>query len=86
MDVKEALEKRRAYRSLEPVGISDDVVEQLAKAAWLMPSCFNNQPWRFIFIRSKEQLARMKEAINKGNEWTQAASMLIAVMARKEKD
>jgi nitroreductase len=86
MDVKDALEKRRAYRSFAPAEISKDIIAELARAAQLMPSCFNNQPWRFVFVLGKEQLIKMREAINKGNEWTYAASLIIAVFAKKEKD
>lgn len=86
MDVKQAIEKRRAYRSFEPVEITKETMTELAKAAQLMASCFNNQPWRFVFIAGKEQLLKMREAINKGNEWTHSASMIIAVFGKKEKD
>jgi nitroreductase len=86
MDVKDAIEKRRAYRSLEPVEITDETISGLAEAARLAASCFNNQPWRFIFVKGKEQLLKMREAINKGNEWVFAASMIIAVFCKKEKD
>ncbi|HDQ26671.1 MAG TPA: nitroreductase [bacterium] len=86
MDVKEAIEKRRAYRSLEPVEITGEIVMELVEAARLAPSCFNNQPWKFVFVRSKEALEKMKEALNKGNEWARAASCIIAVFAKKEYD
>jgi nitroreductase len=50
MDVKRAIEERRAYRSLDPAGITDDLINDLAESARLAPSCFNNQPWRFVFV------------------------------------
>lgn len=37
-------------------------------------------------MTGKEQLLRMREAFNKGNEWARAASLIIAVFAKKEKD
>ncbi|MCX8093196.1 MAG: nitroreductase family protein [Candidatus Goldbacteria bacterium] len=86
MDVKEAIEKRRAYRCLEKVEITDDLINELVRAAQLSPSCFNNQPWRFIFVKSNEKLEQMKQAMNKGNEWTYAASMIIVVITKKEFD
>ena len=86
MDVKDAIEKRRAYRSFAPVEITDGTVSELAKAAQLTASCFNNQPWRFIFVMGKEQLLKMSEAMNKGNEWTHSASLIIAVFGKKGKD
>jgi nitroreductase len=86
MDVKKAIETRRAYRCLEKASITDDVISELALAAQLTASCFNNQPWRFIFVKNEEILGRMKEAMNKGNEWTHASSMIIAVITKKEFD
>lgn len=86
MDVKEAIEKRRAYRSLEPVEITEDLIQELAKAAQLTPSCFNNQPWRFVFVYDKDMLIKMREALSRGNEWIHAASMIIAAFGKKEDD
>jgi nitroreductase len=86
MDVKEAIEKRRAFRSFDPVEITDEMVKKLATAAQLTASCFNNQPWRYVFVKSKEQLLKMREALNKGNEWIHGASLIIAVLGKKEND
>lgn len=86
MNVQEAIAKRRAYRALDPVEIPDETVRELAGAAQLMPSCFNNQPWRFVFARSPEALERMRRALNKGNEWAHRASTIVAAFARREHD
>jgi len=86
MDVIEAIRRRRAYRSLEPVEISDDLIFDLARAAQLAPSCFNNQPWRFVFVRSRERLEAMKAVFSSGNEWAYAASLIIVVTSRREDD
>lgn len=86
MNVKDAIEARRAYRALGPVEISDADVAELARAAQLAPSCFNKQPWRFVFVREPRQREKMRAAMSKGNEWTFKASMYIAVCARKEDD
>jgi nitroreductase len=86
MDVKEAIGKRRAYRALGPVEITDEIITELATAAQLTASCFNNQPWRFVFARSKEALAKVHEGLNKGNDWVKKASLIIAAFAKKEND
>jgi nitroreductase len=86
MDVKEAIEKRRAYRALKAVEIDDSTVSELAGAASLAASCFNKQPWRFVFVRSPEMLDKLHSALNKGNEWAENASMIVAVFCRKEDD
>jgi len=86
MDVKEAIQERRAYRSFEPVDITREIVGELAEAARLAPSCNNNQPWRFVFAYDKEVLGRLHEALPEGNRWVKSASMIIAVFSRREDD
>lgn len=65
------------YRCLERIEIRDDIINELATAAQLTASCFNNQPWRFIFVEDIKILEKMREVMNKGNEWTYAASMML---------
>ena len=84
--MKEAIEKRRAYRALGPVEVTDGTIRELATAAQLTASCFNNQPWRFVFARSKGSLAKVQECLSKGNEWVKNASLIVAAFARKEND
>ena len=86
MDVAKAIEARRAYRSLDPVEITDDMVKELARCANLAPSCNNFQPERFVFVYSKDMLEKMKPVFNKGNEWCHAASLMIAVFSEKKLD
>jgi nitroreductase len=86
MDVIQAIKERRAYRSLDPVKITDDFVRDLAGSAALAPSCFNNQPTRFVFVYDADVLVTMREALSQGNEWAHAASMIIAVFSKKEDD
>ena len=86
MNVKEAIQTRRAYRALSPVEISDDTMNELATAAQLTASCFNNQPWKFVFVRSKEALGRVHACLSRNNDWVKNASLIIAAFARKDND
>ncbi len=86
MDVKEAIKKRRAFRSLEPFEITKELINDLAECAQITASCFNNQPWRYIFVYNKDDLIRMHEALSTGNEWARKASLIIVVLGRKEDD
>ncbi len=86
MDVKQAIEKRRAYRSLEHIEITEDLIKDLAQSAQLFCSCFNNQPWRYVFVYDPEMLKKMHVALSQGNEWAQSASMIIAVFSKPELD
>ncbi len=86
MHVKDAIDTRRAYRALAPVDITDELIEDLASAARIAPSCFNNQPWRFVFAKDRDVLARLHAALPEANAWATAGSMIIGVASRKDLD
>ena len=86
MNVKETINARRAYRSLDQVEITRGLAEDLARCASLAPSCFNHQPWRFVFIYGGRSLNAVHDTLAKGNEWARAASMIVAVYSRREDD
>jgi nitroreductase len=84
--LREILNDRRATRSLAPLDINPELITDLAESAQLMPSCFNKQPWRFVFVYDKEQLKRLHPALNQGNEWAKKASLIVAVFTKKDLD
>lgn len=86
MDVIEAIKERRSYRSLESVKIDEGVIKELAKSASLSCSCYNNQPWRFIFVKGEEKLNELYEVLSGGNKWAKNSSMIIAVFSKKKLD
>ena len=86
MSVKETIEKRRAYRSLESVVITRDLVNDLAEMAKISPSCGNKQPWRFVFVYDKQVLKQLFTVLSEGNKWVEKASMIIGVFSKPEKD
>jgi nitroreductase len=86
MTLMEAIEARRAYRSLQPAEAGEALARDLSRTASLSASCFNNQPWRFVFAYEAEALERVKGALSKGNRWAHAASMIIAVCSRRDLD
>lgn len=86
MEVMDAIEARRAYRSLGPVVITENLIRDLARSADLAPSCFNYQPWRFIFVKDPEVLEEIHGKLSKTNRWAELASMLVAVFSREDDD
>ncbi|MHA1985393.1 MAG: nitroreductase family protein [Promethearchaeota archaeon] len=86
MNVIEAIRKRRAYRSLDPIEINDDLIRDLAESVQISPSCGNKQPWNFLFIKDKDQLKRIFTILSEGNKWVEKASMIIAVFSVPEND
>jgi nitroreductase len=86
MSVRETIEKRRAYRSLDPAVVEAAFIDDLAATASLAPSCMNNQPWRFIFVNERPQLEQLFEALSPGNAWAKSASLIVAVVSGAELD
>lgn len=80
------IEQRRAKRALSPKPVSSEEVELLIQAAHLAPSCFNNQPWRFIVVDEEGALRAVKAAMPKGNYWTAPAPVILAVASHRDLD
>ncbi|MFW9881219.1 MAG: nitroreductase family protein [Candidatus Thorarchaeota archaeon] len=86
MSVEEAIKKRRAYRSLDPIEINNELIRNFAESVQITPSCGNKQPWRLIFVKDKAQLNRLFTVLSEGNKWVEKASMIIAVFSKPEND
>lgn len=56
MDTFEALFTRRSIRQYTNQPVSDEVVQDLLKAAMYAPSARNGQPWHFVVIRDRATL------------------------------
>ena len=67
MEVREAIQKRRAGRKFDTRPIEEDKIMLLIEAMRLAPSCNNNQPWRVVVAKDKESLEKIKVALTKGN-------------------
>ncbi len=86
MSVKQVIIQRRAYRSLDPIPISTELLNDLAECAQLAPSCFNKQPWRFVFVTDRSQLEKMYQALSTGNDWVRRSNLIVAVVSGREMD
>lgn len=80
------IEKRRAYRAISDEPVPDEVVARMTGAALLAPSCFNNQPWRFIVVKEPAVLDQVKEHLSSGNYWAKRAPIIVAVCTREDLD
>ena len=81
------LAARKAGRSISTEPLSGDEVTQLAEAARLTPSCYNKQPWRFLFLQSEAALTTGRESLSEGNRgWASRAPLLVVAYSRQEDD
>ena len=81
------LKARKATRSISRETIPEEVILQLMEAIRLTPSCFNKQPWRFIFLESDKSREMGQQFLAPGNvPWASRAPLLVIGYARKEDD
>lgn len=62
--------KRHSVRKFSGETVSDELIENLLKAAMQAPSSCNSQPWEFIVVSKKED----KEAISKMHRFAKPAA------------
>ncbi|MBS1262712.1 MAG: 5,6-dimethylbenzimidazole synthase [Calditrichaeota bacterium] len=85
--VLDLLHKRRATRAIRTDPLPDDVIGRLVGAVRLTPSCANNQPWRFLFIRTEQDRAKASEAFTGGNlAWAPRAPLIVVGSANRDND
>jgi nitroreductase len=85
--VSTLLTARHATRAIDSRPIDEELISDLAYAVRLTPSCFNKQPWRYLFLTSEESLAKGREALAPGNRvWAERAPLLIVGYSRRDDD
>lgn len=85
--IVDLLWKRHATRSISPEALPDALVDELVEAVRLAPSCFNKQPWRWLFLTSEDARAKGRQVLSKGNQpWAGRAPLLVIGHTRPEDD
>ncbi|MBN2050978.1 MAG: nitroreductase family protein [Spirochaetales bacterium] len=85
-DIMHEIEIRRARRALDTEPVREDILRRIMEAAVLAPSCFNNQPWRFLVVTGEEHLSKIHANLPGANYWVKKAPVVVAVAVRKEDD
>ncbi|MBA5851623.1 nitroreductase family protein [Clostridium sp. cel8] len=57
----DAILNRKSIRKYKNAKVSDDIVEELLRAAMAAPSAGNEQPWEFVVLRDKEVMKKITE-------------------------
>ena len=80
------IEARRAKRAFSAKKIPKDIVHRLMTAATWAPSCFNNQPWRFLVLTDDAALKKVHNALSDGNYWVKKAPIVLVVATKPDLD
>jgi nitroreductase len=78
MDVMEAIKTRRSIRKYSDRPIEEEKLRLVLEAARLAPSAANGQNWRFIVVRNKDTIQRLKEAANGQTSVGEAPAVIVA--------
>ena len=62
MNVQDAIRTKRAVRQFQDQPLPDDVIQAILNAGRRAQSSKNTQPWTFVLVTEREQLARLAAA------------------------
>ena len=79
--IMEEIKERWSPRAFSKEKISLDQVLMVLEAARYAPSCFNEQPWRFVIAEKEEELSEMRKLLHESNRaWADNAPVLVAII------
>jgi nitroreductase len=78
---------RWSPRAFSPEPVGEQELAALFEAARWAPSCFNEQPWLFLFGSEHDDLERFRSLLVEGNRaWADSAPVLGVVFAKRHFD
>lgn len=86
MDLVPEIAARRALRSISAEPIAEESVARALEAATYAPSCYNNQPWRFVAVSDPSVLEKVRAQLPEGNAWARAAPLIILALTKPSLD
>lgn len=82
-DVDPLFIERWSPRAFASTPVEPAVLDAIFEAARWAPSCFNDQPWLFVYADTPEGLATMRPLLNEWNQqWASAAPVIGFIFAR----
>ena len=74
---------RFSARAMAGKSVDDETMMALVEAASFAPSCFNEQPWRFL-IAQGERFDKLNSCLTPKNQsWAGEAAALILLLSKK---
>jgi nitroreductase len=76
--------ERWSPRAFSSEAIDERDLHTLLEAARWSPSCFNEQPWRFVYAHRHSDLDKFRPVLSEANQvWASSAPLLILVFSKK---
>lgn len=78
------IKERWSPRAFSTEKIAREEIEALLEAASYAPSCFNEQPWRFLVADEENTLKKLRSALTPSNQnWANSAPVLLLIVSKK---
>jgi nitroreductase len=75
---------RWSPRAFDPTPLTQDQIDSLFEAARWSPSCYNEQPWLFVYAVTEEDRERFLSALFEGNQaWCRRVPLLMFLLCRR---
>jgi nitroreductase len=87
MDILAEIKNRKSPLVFDEKNVEKEKLDSLIEAARWAPSCFNNQPWNYVFVNKKDPARNdFEDSLSLGNGWAKKAPYIVAVGANPEND
>jgi nitroreductase len=87
LKVLSEIKNRKSPLIFSEENVEKEKLDVLIEAARWAPSCFNNQPWNYVFVHKKDSSRKkLDQALWPGNGWARNAPYLVAVGVDPEED
>lgn len=75
--------ERWSPRAFSSDPIAEEDIQTLFEAARWAPSCFNEQPWRFVYASQPNDLEKFRTVLAEGNQvWANSAPLLVLIFSK----
>ena len=85
MALMNEITERRSRKIFLRKEVPADVIKEILLAAQFSPTCFNNQPARFVVVTG-ESLDILNPVLSRGNAWAKEAPVLMALASKPDLD
>ena len=82
MEFYEVIRRRRSIRAYRPDPVPEDALERIWTAVQLAPTACNNQPFRFVVLRSDEAKAKAYRCYK--SPWLRTAPLIVVALGNRE--
>lgn len=83
-DIDSMFTDRWSPRAFSPQPLTQIEIDSLFEAARWAPSCYNDQPWLFLYAVTEKERSRFLEALVEANQvWCKRVPLLLFVLCRR---